>query len=84
MPRPRGLIDTGAIERLSGGAFKIMCTHSQNYLAVEAGSMDDGASVVQQAWREDDSFRWWVNAAPKILALPDPRSVGGVQPLPPI
>jgi hypothetical protein len=54
------------IEPLSGGAFKIMCTHSKKYLAVEAGSGEDNARVVQQAWRDDDSFRWWVNATLEI------------------
>jgi hypothetical protein len=50
------------LEQLGDGSFKIQNQESRMFLTVAGGSLDDGAKIVQQNWRADDSFHWWVTA----------------------
>jgi hypothetical protein len=38
-----------------------MAVHSEKYLTVRAGSIENGAAVIQDHGHAGDSFRWWIN-----------------------
>jgi len=49
------------LEPQNDGSYLIMAVHSEKYLTVRAGSIENGAAVIQDHGHAGDSFRWWIN-----------------------